>query len=236
MGFAYLFEFFVLNIFKAYKYKPKVLKNRTLDNVFGAALSQAIFIPFTAVFLTISKSGWPIKILGGIYFSLIEILFMWLGVYKHNWWKTVYTLILIPIYFKWSDVWYKFICKKNDFVQFFSFFLMIMVTETNLFLVLTLLRKVRFGLGKYHGWTEHFIISPLYSMTLSFFTAFSLRKNNSGAIKVWIIVFATCLNQFFLRKKLLKNKLQFFEYILIRIVMVFVYGQYKEWVFGREQK
>jgi hypothetical protein len=236
MGFAYLFEFFVLNLFKAYKYKPKVLKNRSLDNVFGAFLSQAIFIPFTAVFLTISKSGWPFKILGGIYFSLIEILFLWLGVYKHNWWKTVYTLILIPFYFNWSDVWYKFIGKKNELVQFVSFFLMIMVTETNLFLVLAILRKVRFGFGKYYGWTEHFILSPLYSITFSFFTAFSLKKNNNTDIKVWIIVFATCLNQFFLRIKLLKNKLQFIQYILIRIAMVCVYGQYREWVYGRERK
>src|SRR4051812_11726775 len=132
MGFAYLLEFFVLNLFKGYKYKPKVLNNKSLDNIFGAFLSQSIFVPFTAVYLTITKSGLIKKLLGGIYFSIIEILFLHKGLYKHNWWKTLYTFFLIPIYFLLSDFWYTLLIKKNELVRNLSLFLLIMVTETNL--------------------------------------------------------------------------------------------------------
>ncbi|EKN65326.1 hypothetical protein BABA_21061 [Neobacillus bataviensis LMG 21833] len=236
MGFAYLFEYFVFNLFNSYVYKPKIVKKSFFDNVFGAVLSQAIFVPFTAVFLTLSKSGWVVKISGSIYFSLIELLFLRLGVYKHNWWKTIYTLILLPFYFKWSDYWYSCIGKKNQIVQFASYFLLIMVTETNLFFVLAIMRKFRFGMGRYHSWTEHFILSPLYSITLSVFTAITMKKQNDVAAKLKVIVLAIGLNYFFQKIKLLKNKLRDIEYLLIRIVMVFVYGQYREWVYGERDK
>jgi len=234
MGFAYLLEYFVLNLFKAYTYKPKVLKNHFLDNVFGAVLSQAIFIPFTAVFLTIFKSGWTAKVIGSIYFSFIELLFLQLRVYNHTWWKTVYTFTLLPFYFKWSDSWYNNIMKENSIVRFVSYFLMVMVTETNLLLILAIFRKFRFGIGRIHSWREHFILSPLYTITLSIFTSFSLKKDNNMGAKLRVILFAACLQYFFERKKLIKNNLQFIEFLLVRIVMVFIYGKYRKWVYGEK--
>ena len=236
MGFAYLLEYFVLNLFKAYTYKPKVLKNHFLDNIFGAVLSQAVFIPFTAVFLSIFKLGWPAKVFGSIYFSLIELLFLRLRIYQHSWWKTGYTLILLPLYFRLSDSWYNYFLKNNSIIRFVSLFLMVMVTETNLFLFLAIFRKIRFGLGRYHSWKEHFILSPLYSITFSLFTAFSLKKQNSVIAKLSVILFGACLNYFFERIKLLKNKLHFFEYLLVRIIMVFIFGQYRVWVYGERDK
>ena len=70
IGLAYLLEFFVLNIFKGYRYKPRVMKKKYFDNILGAILSQAIFVPFTAVFLTTLKIGWIGKILGGVIFFI----------------------------------------------------------------------------------------------------------------------------------------------------------------------
>ena len=232
MGFSYLLEFFVLNLFKGYKYMPNVLRNKSLDNFLGAFLSQSIFVPFTAVYLTLTKSGITKKMLGGIYFSLIELLFLRLGVYKHNWWRTVYTLILIPIYFVISDYWYYMLAKKNELIRKISFFLMIMVTETNLFLLLAFLRKIRFGWGRYHAWTEHFLITPLYSITFSLFSCFTLKKYNGYWEKMKVILFDACLYQIFLRTKLFKTKIKLINYILIKSVMVFVYGTYRKWIFG----
>jgi len=236
MGFAYLFEYFVLNVFKGYIYKPKVLKNHSLDNVFGAFLSQGIFVPFTAVYLTMSKAGWMLKLFGSMYFTFIEILFLKLGVYNHRWWKTIFTFILIPFYFKWSDFWYSCMMKNKEVIRFISLFMMIMVTETNLFLLLAIIRKFRFGLGKVHTWTEHFIISPLYSITISLFTAFILRKYHDGRAKIVVILVAASLNWFFVRIKLLKNNLGLKEYIFIRTVMVIIYGQYRKWVYGKKMR
>jgi len=232
MGFSYLLEFFVLNLFKGYKYMPHVLKNKSLDNFLGAFLSQSIFVPFTAVYLTLTKSGLTKKLLGSIYFSLIEVLFLRLRVYKHNWWRTVYTFSLIPIYFVISDYWYYLLAKKNKLIRQISFFLMIMVTETNLFLLLAFLRKIRFGWGRYHGWTEHFIITPLYSITYSLFSYFTLKKSNGYWAKVKLVLFDACLYQIFIRTKIFKTKIKLINYILIKSAMVFVYGTYRKWIFG----
>ncbi|MEH7416273.1 hypothetical protein V7266_13390 [Neobacillus drentensis] len=232
MGFAYLLEFFVLNLFKGYKYKPNVLKNKSLDNIFGAFLSQSIFVPFTAVYLTITKAGWGTKFLGGIYFTLVELIFLRLGVYKHNWWRTVYTFILIPIYFVLSDWWYYGFTKKNVIVRHISFFLIIMVTETNLFLILAILRKFRFGWGRFHAWTEHFIITPLYSISFSIFTYFTFKNQNDGWVKLKVLLFDACLYQIFVKTKVLKTKIKLINYLLIKGVMVMVYAMYRKWVLG----
>ncbi|MEH7097047.1 hypothetical protein [Neobacillus vireti] len=215
---------------------PNVFKNKSLDNFLGAFLSQSIFVPFTAVYLTLTKSGLTKKLLGGIYFSLIELLFLRLRVYKHNWWRTVYTLILIPIYFVISDYWYYLLSKKNEFIRKISFFLMIMVTETNLFLLLAFLRKFRFGWGRYHAWTEHFIITPLYSITFSLFSYFTFKKNNGYWAKVKVVLFDACLYQIFIRTKIFKTKIKVINYILIKSVMVLVYGTYRKWIFGGNRK
>jgi len=109
---------------------------------------------------------------------------------------------------------------------------MIMVTETNLFLLLAFLRKIRFGWGRYHAWTEHFLITPLYSITFSLFSCFTLKKYNGYWEKMKVILFDACLYQIFLRTKLFKTKIKLINYILIKSVMVFVYGTYRKWIFG----
>ncbi|WP_335715768.1 hypothetical protein, partial [Neobacillus drentensis] len=92
MGFSYLFEYFVFNLLKAYSYKPKILQKKLFDNILGGFLSQAIYVPFTAVFLTGIKSGWGTKVAAGLYFYLVEKIFLWLGVFKLSGWRTIYTL------------------------------------------------------------------------------------------------------------------------------------------------
>ncbi|MGG1679122.1 hypothetical protein ACIFOT_25865 [Neobacillus sp. NRS-1170] len=231
MGFSYLFEYFIFNLFKAYSYQPKILKKKLFDNIFGAFLSQAIYVPFTAVFLTEKKSGWGSKIGAGGYFYLVEKIFLSLGIFKLAGWKTIYTFILLPFYFKLSDFWFASLNKKNSITRFISLFFMIMVTETNLLLVLTFLRRYRFGIGKYHSWREHFIMSPLYTILLSLFTAFSLRKKNNLGVKLGLVLFSASLNKFFTKIKLLKNNLHPTAYLGKRILMIFIYGWYREWVY-----
>ncbi|MGG3468938.1 hypothetical protein ABES02_15825 [Neobacillus pocheonensis] len=234
MGFAYLFEYFIFNLFKAYSYKPKIVTKRIFDNIFGAFLSQAIYVPFTAVFLTRKKCGWGSKIASGIYFYLVEKVFLNLGIFKLSGWKSIYTLILLPFYFKLSDFWFASLNKKTSIVRFLSLFFMIMVTETNLFLILAFLRRLRMGRGRYHSWREHFILSPLYTILISLFTAIILRKRNVFGVKLGVVLFAAFLNKLFVKLKILKNTLHPIAYYAIRSIMIFVYGQYREWVYEDE--
>nr|WP_263326200.1 hypothetical protein [Neobacillus sp. Marseille-Q6967] len=231
IGLAYLFEYFVLNIYHAYTYKPKVIKKSILDNIFGAILSQAIFVPFTAVFLTAGKRGWGAKILGGCYFVLVEIIFLNLGVYKHHWWKTIYTAFLIPLYFKLSDVWNCLLIKNYRFIRFISLFLTIMVTEANLLFVFALFRKLRFGRGRYHSWREHFIFVPLHAITISFISAQLLKKGNDNIAKISILAFTMGLNKLFGALNIVKNKFHIVDFIAIRFIMTNLYGVFRDWIY-----
>lgn len=232
IGFSYLFEYFVLNIFKAYTYKPKIMKNSYHDNIFGAILSQAIFVPFTAVFLTSQKIGWIGKGLTGGYFSLVELIFLRLGIYKHHWWKTVYTFMLIPLYFKWSDIWNHYLVKNKSIVRFVSLFLMNMVTEANLLFFFAGFRKLRFGRGKYHSWTEHFVVVPFYAISVSLFAAWSFLKKNDMIAKLRVLLFVLGFNKLFGSLNLAKTKFHLVDYFVIRVLMIFLYGQYRDWVYG----
>jgi len=235
IGFAYLLEFFVLNLFNAYKYKPKIMKKNYFDNIFGAILSQAIFVPFTAVFSTALKLGWIGKfLLGGVYFSLVELFFLRLKVYKHYWWSTKYTLILIPLYFKISDWWSIFLSKKNPVIRFVSLFLMMMVTEANLLFVFASARKIRFGLGKHHSLTEHFIVVPLYAIAISIFSTLSLLKKNDLGSKIRVLVLSMVIDLIFKKQKILKEKFKVADYYTVRILVILLYGKFRDWVYGTE--
>lgn len=236
IGFAYLFEYFVLNLFKAYTYKPKVIKNSYHDNIFGAILSQAIFVPFTAVFLTSQKIGWWGKVIGGGYFTLVEFIFLRLGVYKHNWWKTVYTFMLIPIYFKLSDLWKHFLDNNKVIVRFISMFLMNLVTEANLLFLFAGFRKLRFGLGKLYSWHEHFILVPFYAISVSLFAAWSFLKKNNWIAKLRVLLFVIGLNKIFARLKLIKTKFHLTDYFVIRMALFYLFGQFRDWVYGDQNE
>lgn len=235
VGFAYLFEYFVLNLFKGYKYKPKILKESYLDNIFGAILSQAIFVPFTSVFITAFQLGWKAKIAFGLYFACIERLFLKLRVFKNYWWKTTYTLVLIPIYFIISDKWYEYLKRNNPKVLFISLFNLIMVTGVNILYVMAVLIKFKFGIGKYPTWREHFMIAPLYSISLSLVSAWQVRKDSwTSAVKV--LSFSVVLDWCIKKLKLIKsNSFSIGKNLIIHLIMIYTSIKYKKLIYNEKE-
>ncbi|WP_407269988.1 hypothetical protein [Radiobacillus sp. PE A8.2] len=189
---AYHFEYFVLNLFQSYQYKPKFFNNKIFDNIAGSILSQALLIPFTAVYITAFQLNWKIKILFSIYFGLIEMFFKKIKIYKQYWWKTTYTVILLPMYFMFSDAWYKRLNTNNQYVQFISLYHMILVMYVNNLFVFALTRKIRFGFGKLHTWTEHFKLAPLYAIykTLCFTWLVRSKSKRSSVIALGASILA----------------------------------------------
>lgn len=220
IGFAYLFEYIVLNIFEAYRYKPSVFKVKQFDSTFGAILSQAIYIPFTAVFITAFQYGWKVKLFFIAYFVAIEKLFIKVGVFKTNWWKTVYTAPLLPIYFFISNLWYKHLKLGTPSILRMSLFNMLIVVNANVLYVLAILRKVRFGLGSFHSWRAHFILAPLYTIIFSYITVICLKRRNlSTKVKAFSLFFGID----WLLKKVGLVKLKFSLGYLNMIFHLFIY-------------
>jgi hypothetical protein len=231
MGFSYLFEYIVLNIFHGYKYKPRVIRKNYLDNIFGAVFSQGVIIPFTALFLTAFKVKWKIRTFFILYFYLVENLFIKMGIYKVHWWRPLFTVMSLPVLFQLSDRWHKLLKKGIPSVQFITLFLTNLVTRVNLLFLLALRGKIRFGRGLFHSWKEHFIAAPLYAIVLELFSAWSLRRGDWVSI-VRTLLFNVSLDIYLFKTGTVSKKFvwPWFSFIL-HIVMIFFSTLYQKLIY-----
>nr|WP_090890553.1 hypothetical protein [Evansella caseinilytica] len=231
IGLGYFFDYIVVGIFKAYKYKPNIFpnKSRYLNHITGSVLSQSVYIPITAFFITAFRFGWKMKIFFALYFSAIERLFLRWRIYRNNWWKTHYTFSLVLFFFWLSDQWFALIKRKNPFILFFTFFNTIQVTWKTVWFPLTLLHKVRFGRGKYYTWKEHFLIVPIYFYIVSFLIAWLLRKG--GRMTDGFVICLLMAGQAAARKAgILKIKSRA-AIPATYFLFIYLFKRYKSWVY-----
>lgn len=233
IGMAYLFEYVAFNILQSYTYKPNFLKIRALDNTIGAILSQAIFVPITAIFITTFKYSWKTKLFFSMYFFVIEKVFIFLGIFKTNWWRTLYTATLIPCYFYLSDLWDKHLQKGTPIVLLLSLFNSMVVIHSTILYSLAIFRKMRFGVGVNHSWREHFIIAPIYTIALAAITTWSMHSKN---IPIIINLCSHHILDWVLKKQqVLRTKLTFSFEVLFHFFMIFVAKGLKDLIYS-EQK
>ncbi|WP_077210561.1 hypothetical protein [Bacillus dakarensis] len=190
IGLAYVFEYIILNLLQAYRYKIKVFNEPYFNNIFGAILSQAIFIPFTAVFISAFRLKWRGKAAFIFYFHIIEQLFVKIKVYRTNWWSPFLTSSLLPIYFYISDKWYELLKEGSSLIKMMSHWLANLVIVTNLLFVLVLTRQLRFGRGRYHSLKEHFKIAPLYAIGHSAISTWCVWRKGYFGLMLSILVAA----------------------------------------------
>ncbi|WP_035331601.1 hypothetical protein [Cytobacillus firmus] len=151
MGLSFLLEYIVLILGQAYTYYPNFFSIHWYDDVFGSSISQAFFIPSVLMAIAAFRIPfkWIIIIIASIYG--IEELFLGLGIYEHNWWKSWFTpVILFAAVFviKW---WRNRVDAPSFFIQFITVYMAIT----------TIFQGISFGLtaivGSHYykvGWFE----------------------------------------------------------------------------------
>lgn len=220
VGFAYLFEYIVFNIFKGYSYKPFIFRNKRFDEVFGAILSQGLYVPITATLITNHKLKWYWKIFLSFLYYLIEKTFIFLRLYKVYWWKPIYTFGFLNGYFYISDVFNKGLLKNKKWALSTAHYLAIMVTGVTLLYISALFRQIKFGWGMFKTWKEHFIIAPLYSFIHS---ALLMQGSSKMGMKYRLdtMVYVLSLDNILARTKILKiNFKKYFGTIPFHFVMI----------------
>ncbi|SDI26188.1 hypothetical protein [Desulfosporosinus hippei] len=102
VGLVLFFETMILIVFKSYNYYPMIIHTSPFDDVLAGNLFSQFSVAATALLVAVLnlKNYW-ILILSGIY-GLIEELFLALGIYSHNWYRTWMTLVGLIIYFWWA--------------------------------------------------------------------------------------------------------------------------------------
>ncbi|WP_157950893.1 hypothetical protein [Peribacillus acanthi] len=186
IGLGYIFEYFVLDIWRMYCYYPKVFKNKVVDSFFGGMLSQAVFIPIMATFLVAFKLGWKWRIGAGLFYGLIERIFLRWGLFKNRTWNTLFTITALPIYFWLIEKWWDAMeGKRKDLLSKFTLFFIYWVNYCNIYFFLVasfkkLILRAGFAKDKY---SDTFIVAPLYTFYLSIIgTLTSLCQHKSSKI------------------------------------------------------
>jgi hypothetical protein len=234
ISFAYIFEYLVFNLLESYRYNPKILKKRQLDNALGALLSQAIYVPITATFLTTFRLSSIFKFLFTLYFHLIELYFLKIRNYKLHWWKPVYTTLLLPVYFFISDFWDDNLRLKKSTFLWLSTFLSIGVVTKTLFFSFDIYKKNKIGFGRFHSWKEHFLLSPLY---MFIFSAASLLPaiRNKLSVKVFTFLIMTGMNSLLARLKVINKKSTFVLVTFQNIFMICLAPFLKSYIFKKKK-
>ncbi|MGM7719257.1 hypothetical protein [Metabacillus sp. Hm71] len=221
IGFSYFFEYFVLNLFQGYRYKPKIFRNKYFDNILGAIFSQGMYVPITATALTAFRLGFGSKLLVAISYALIERLFISMKIFNKKWWKTYYTLIFIPISFMCSDICHRLLKHNHPVAQGVTSYLTITSINVSILYILALFGKIKFGLGIIHSWREHFIIVPGYSFILSAVLLITYKVNTRLSTyyrMIFVVIFDFVLYQ----KNVLKNKKTILILFPFHMLMCFI--------------
>ncbi|RIW38526.1 hypothetical protein D3H55_03035 [Bacillus salacetis] len=234
ISFAYIFEYFVFNVFESYRYNPKILKKRQLDNALGALLSQAIYVPISATFLTAFGLGWIWKVIFTAYFHVIEIHFLNLNNYKLHWWKPIYTTLLLPVYFNISDFWDKNLALKKKSFYWLSTYLSSGVVAKTLFFTIDVYKKQKIGLGRFHTWKEHFLISPLYMFIFSAIAILPAIKNKLS-VKALTFLLMMLMNYLLACLKIINKSSTFVQVTLQNIFMIYLTPLIKSYIFEKKK-
>jgi hypothetical protein len=100
-GIVLSFETIILIFLKAYAYYPKILHNPPLpfDDILAGNLFSQFSVAATVLLVTVLNLNYHwYFIFAGIY-GIIEKLFLALGIYSHNWYRTWMTVLLMPLAF-----------------------------------------------------------------------------------------------------------------------------------------
>jgi hypothetical protein len=226
-GLTYLFEYFILVIFKAYEYHPNILKNSYNDGIIGAIVSNVFVVPMTSVFVGAFQLSWKwmVFITGIVLF--IEELFIYLGIYKLFWWKPVYTGVGLIIWYLIAKKLYPKL--KGDLSLIIRF---IILYFTNVLIQATLIFGLTVFFDVYHyeiGWfqnktRDHIAFKNAYVFFLSLIFTPLVTFNIKWTWKIIVILLITPLDCLFLKFGILhlSTNWSFVHFILLRIAIVLI--------------
>ncbi|WP_010098044.1 hypothetical protein [Ornithinibacillus scapharcae] len=99
----FAFEMITLMCLKAYIYFPKIFTNQHNDSVVGNLFSQTS-VSASAILITVFNVKFHWQLIIVLIYGGIEELFILMGIYKQNWYRTWMTSILLLILFRIAKI------------------------------------------------------------------------------------------------------------------------------------
>lgn len=85
--------------FLLYLNHPGLVQDVVIDSIIGKILSESLFVPSLCVLSVVAAPGWKGIALSTLVVTLIEIVFLRVGLLSHHGWSVWYSLAGFPIYF-----------------------------------------------------------------------------------------------------------------------------------------
>lgn len=123
LGIILSLETIILIFMKAYTYYPMVLKDPPFyfDAVLAGNLFSQFSISATALWITTFNLDFHWFVIFSVIYSMIEELFLALGIYSHNWYQTWMTAVGMLLYFSISKRIYATIIQGVNSVVFYGY-------------------------------------------------------------------------------------------------------------------
>jgi hypothetical protein len=171
---AFIGEMIVLLFLNGYSYKPGVFTDYYAESIFGHIVPNATLWPATALLVIAYPLCYRWILLITAIYTLLDILFINLGIYQHNWWKTWMTSVAIFSYCVLMKTWFiQLKNRRSGILRYITFWFILLVI-----LKLPVSLLLFFGMqNTIIGWFENIyrdsgVFSVFYNATLSFFCAF----------------------------------------------------------------
>jgi hypothetical protein len=130
IGFTFVLEAILAIGFEAYVYHPKIVADLFLDSVFGNYFSQ-LSISSTTVLISVFNLSYLWYFGFAIIYYFIEELFLYLGIYEHHWYQSVYTIVGFILLAWVVRRWYRKINQeKTRLLYYTSLFLSVFASNS----------------------------------------------------------------------------------------------------------
>jgi hypothetical protein len=194
LGMTYFIEVFLMLVNDAYAYYPKIASDSFHESLIGNFFSQYSVSASAVLLATLGLGIWWQAGLSIAYF-LIDVLFVRLGIYAHNWYHSGYTLAGFFIYSWIVKKWYKKVfAHPSKFIYLTTLFLSIFAIGGNAIgTTLNFLEIRRFSMGLFDQATrDHTAASIIYSFPITVILILLYRMKSHSVLKslIFLAVFA----------------------------------------------
>ncbi len=168
LGMTYFLESILMLVTDAYTYYPKIATDSFHESLIGNFFSQ-YSVSASAVLMSVFGLNFLWQIGFSIAYFLIDVLFVRLGIYTHNWYQSWYTLGGFFLYSWIVRKWYgKVFANPSKFVYLATLFLSIFAIGGNAFgTTLNFLEIRRYSLGLFEqAAKDHTATSIIYDILI----------------------------------------------------------------------
>lgn len=223
---ADLGEVLVLLILNGYSYKLSIFPDPVADNILAHLIMNNTLWPAVAVFIAAysNRYRWIISI--SLIFISLDVLFVQLGVYQHNWWQSWMSGLAIFIYCIVLRFWYSKL-EDNRFLRFITFSCVFSILILLPSILLLLSGKEYYSIGISEDmYKDSVLFSLLYYSVISPLCVFFICQLKSGWKLIPFVLIV--LGDFILMTLgilIFINGWNFYYLILVRIISVLIFLQ-----------